>query len=209
MLDEKGGEKEKMTVQFNPSELSIESSSDFSDDGGIGPAAGRKPQFVAERRSAMKLRLTFDGFAMAGSLDEDKAGDVNKPLGFLRRLVAVDEAQHRPPMCLFEWGGNVFMGYAESLSVSYTMFTSRGIPIRAVADISFKGVEDKRLALQSPDRTRRHVVTQGTPLYLVAYGAYNDPGEWRRIAEANGVKNPRKLRAGAVLTIPPLEPGPL
>ena len=212
LINERNEKIDSMTVQFNPSEFSIDSSASFAEDGHIGSTndeGKKKSQFLAEQRSSMKVKLTFDGFTETGTLDEEKAANVNKYIDLLRRLVKIDEELHRPPLCLFEWGTSSFMGYAEQINVQYTMFSSKGIPIRATVDLSIKSGENKRYALQSPDRTKRHIVTQGMPLYMVAYEAYDDPAEWRPIAGTNGIKNPRKLRTGSILRIPPLEPEPL
>ncbi|MDR2356318.1 MAG: LysM peptidoglycan-binding domain-containing protein [Clostridiales Family XIII bacterium] len=210
VLNDKMQAVESIDIQFNPSEFSIDRSARFSDDDeSVLTDAAESPQFLSERRAVLKVKLTLDGFTSADALDEEKAEDVSKRVKKLRKLVTLDEKLHRPPLCLFEWGTTAFTGYTENMNVNYTMFSSGGIPIRATVDLTFKSVDKKQTALQSPDRTKRHVLTQGTPLYAVAYEAYNDPTEWRPIAEANGIKNPRKLRAGTVLKIPPLEFEPL
>ncbi len=108
-------------------------------------------------------------------------------------------------MCVFEWGEYSFTGYVTSLSVQYTMFSSKGAPIRAAAELSMKSSGDVKIALESPDRTKRHILTQDTPLYMVAHEAYNNCAEWRRIATANGIRNPRRLRAGMPLRVPAIE----
>jgi nucleoid-associated protein YgaU len=70
--------------------------------------------------------------------------------------------------------------------------------------LSIKGVNTKKVSVESPDRTKRRVVTQDTRLDLVANEVYGDSAEWRGIAAANGIRNPRKLMPGAALIIPPL-----
>jgi len=58
---------------------------------------------------------------------------------------------------------------------------------------------------QSADRTKRKTLKQGEQLWMIAAEEYEDPGQWRAIAEANGIDNPRKLAAGRRLIIPRLE----
>jgi nucleoid-associated protein YgaU len=48
-------------------------------------------------------------------------------------------------------------------------------------------------------------VTEGDTLWDIAGAEYGDPQQWRRIADANGVENPRTLQVGTVLEIPPAE----
>jgi hypothetical protein len=206
ILDEHGKPSEQMSVQFNPADYSLDQSVSYTEAKGLAANNNnKKSQFTAETSPVLKIKLTFDGFTKANTLDPEQAADVNKSIVFLRKLVTVNENMHRPPMCSFAWGSLRFIGAVKQLSVNYTMFASTGKPIRATADMTIGRADNKKIALNSPDRTKRRVLTQDTPLYTVAYEAYNDPGEWRRIAVANGIKNPRRLHAGTVLKIPPME----
>jgi hypothetical protein len=55
----------------------------------------------------------------------------------------------------------------------------------------------------SPDRTHSHVLQSGETLSSVAGEFYQHPGDWRFIADANAIEDPRRLTAGSFLTIPP------
>lgn len=204
-LDDKGKEKQKINVQFNPSDYSTSRSVKTS--GGNGVVVNGKPlQFIAEENETVKVKLTLDGFTKAGVLDPEKASDILEDTKFFTSLAAIDASLHMPPACVFSWGSFTFTGYVEQLAINYSMFASNGKPIRATVDLSLRNALDKKVAYQSPDRTKRMVLTQDTPLYMTAYEAYIDPAEWRRIAVANGIKNPRKLHLGLVLKVPPMEP---
>jgi nucleoid-associated protein YgaU len=56
----------------------------------------------------------------------------------------------------------------------------------------------------SPDHTKRRTVKQGETLSLIAFEEYDDSAEWRRIADANGIDDPKSVRPGMVLTLPPI-----
>jgi nucleoid-associated protein YgaU len=45
-------------------------------------------------------------------------------------------------------------------------------------------------------------VRDGDTLQSIAFAHYRDPTRWRRIAEANAIDDPMRLRRGASLTIP-------
>jgi hypothetical protein len=209
LLDERKAEITRKNVQFNPSEFSTDQSAQYVDAFGLSQKKVGGNQFLAEESTYLNLRLTYDGFTAADTLDPEKASDVNPEIGFLRKLIVIDEKLHRPPICVFEWGSFKFCGYAEYLKINYSMFASSGKPIRATADIRIRSNADLKIPLQSPDRTKRHVVSQETPLYMVSYEAYNDCSQWRHIAKANELSNPRRLRAGTILKIPPLEFEPI
>ena len=62
---------------------------------------------------------------------------------------------------------------------------------------------DEQLAhlnLTSPDRTHSHVTQNGDTLSRIAAQYYRSPGDWRLIADANGIEDPRRLVPGAFLT---------
>ena len=68
-----------------------------------------------------------------------------------------------------------------------------------------KGKAGKAGAGKGKRNVRRYTVKAGDTLARIALKFYDDPGEWRRIARASDLRDPRKLRPGMVLTIPPEE----
>ena len=116
---------------------------------------------------------------------------------------------HRPPLVMFSWGGFTFKGVVESLTIRYTMFLPDGKPCRATANLSIKEAQTAKEQLEknprnSPDHTKRRTVKMGETLALIAHEEYDDPAEWRRIADANGIMDPRDVKPGTVLTLPPI-----
>jgi nucleoid-associated protein YgaU len=55
------------------------------------------------------------------------------------------------------------------------------------------------------NKQRVYVVKSTDTLRGIARRFYHDPETWRRIAEANGIENPRLLTAGIILNIPALD----
>ena len=62
----------------------------------------------------------------------------------------------------------------------------------------------KELGLSSPDRTHVHVLQRGDSLPLVSYQYYERVTEWREIADANRIEDPRRLYPGVFLRVPRL-----
>lgn len=52
---------------------------------------------------------------------------------------------------------------------------------------------------------RYYTVEQGDTLGLIAYYAYADSREWRRIADANNIMDPFNIQPGTSLLIPDLQ----
>lgn len=46
------------------------------------------------------------------------------------------------------------------------------------------------------------VVQRGQTLWRIAAVVYGDGRQWRKIAAANGIRSPRRVRAGMVLVLP-------
>lgn len=49
---------------------------------------------------------------------------------------------------------------------------------------------------------RAHTFRSGDTLTAIAVRLYGDGSKWRRIADANGIRDPRKLKVGTVLKVP-------
>lgn len=49
---------------------------------------------------------------------------------------------------------------------------------------------------------QKYTIKKGDTLQSIAAKFYGDPHKWERIAEANGIKNPRRLTVGDVIKIP-------
>jgi nucleoid-associated protein YgaU len=59
-----------------------------------------------------------------------------------------------------------------------------------------------QLNLSSPERTHAYLTREGDTLSRVAGQYYGRAGEWRAIAEANDLDDPRRLNPGVLLTVP-------
>ena len=127
------------------------------------------------------------------------------------RLLKFNSETHQPPLVNFIWGPLDFEGRVESIHTTYTMFSSDGTPVRAKVDLRITGSErqDMNLAQQlpfeSPDRTKERTLAQGDQLWMVASREYDDPAQWKVIAEANDILNPRKLETAATLKVPSIK----
>ncbi|MGN6717846.1 MAG: CIS tube protein, partial [Candidatus Binatia bacterium] len=105
---------------------------------------------------------------------------------------------------------NGFRCIVESVKQKFTLFSPEGIPLRAALTVGLREYKtlDEQLAhlnLTSPDRTHSHVTQISDTLSRIAAQYYRNAGDWRLIADANGIEDPRRLIAGAFLTIPPAQ----
>lgn len=92
------------------------------------------------------------------------------------------------------------------VDVEYFRFTTQGVPTRAIATVKCK-VKVEAPGKQNPtsggppNRSGRRV-TAGENIQGIARERYGDPRRWRQVAEANGIDDPLRVRAGDVLYLP-------
>ncbi len=215
------GEMEFIPLQFNPGKLALERSNLIAEIGIPGLDAPLL-QFVRGQNEKLNLELFFD-------TTEDGMGEgaisVTRHTDRIYELTKIEPERHAPPTCHFLWNDefpgndvsahvgnqkrNSFWCIVESVKQEFTLFSSQGVPLRATLNVTlreFKPLEKQlaELNLSSPDRTRAHVVVSGDRLSAIAADHYERAGEWRRIADANGIEDPRRLRPGTILHMPPV-----
>ena len=127
----------------------------------------------------------------------------------ITNLMYVDSDLHRPPILKVEWSSLQFKGFLSSCRERFVRFDEKGQPVRAFLECTFLEFRDNKELyvanpLNSPDTTKYHTVRQGDSLWALAAEEYGDASQWRVIAEANGLSDPRMLRNGEMLVIPAL-----
>ena len=135
--------------------------------------------------------------------------DVRDYTKMVTDLMYIDGDLHRPPELKVEWSSLQFKGFLQSCSQRFVRFDEQGQPVRAFLDCTFiehRDIEKLFVAnpLNSPDTTKYHTVRQGDSLWSLAAEEYGDAKQWRAIAAANGLSNPRRLRPGEMLVVPAL-----
>ena len=160
---------------------------------------------------------------------DDSAISVTTLTDQFYQLVKIDGKTHAPPICFFCWGSDFpgqrsyaslgvgtgsqqrhgFKCVVESVRQRFTLFSPQGVPLRATLTVSLK--EYKTLAEQLADINNRARITpkrmSGRPAKRSAKlptDVYEDPSQWRAIADQNTILDPLDLKAGTVLEIPVL-----
>jgi Contractile injection system tube protein/LysM domain len=204
----------KVQFLFNPKELSVEKSNQF---GEVNIPGLSSPifQFVRGNARSVTLDLFFDTYEKGEDVRSytdkitgwDAGSMFSKLQGEAKGLMDIDSELHAPPVCIFVWGAFIFQCIIDRVSKRFTMFLPEGIPVRATLNVTLKEyreveVQVKEVELRSSDLTKRWIVTQGDSLWSIAAKEYGDPNDWRRIADANGIDNPRILVPGQDLFVP-------
>jgi hypothetical protein len=100
-----------------------------------------------------------------------------------------------------------FTCVVESIERKYLLFSPQGIPLRARLTVRMKEyqtLEQMVANLRSADHSRTRIFKRRERLDQLAYQAYENPTEWRRIALENDIDDPRQIEPGKVLRVPPM-----
>jgi hypothetical protein len=210
-------------VQFNPTEYTLTKGAQFAEI----PIPGLDQpilQFVRGQTETMSVDLFFD-------TTEDGMGPgataVTTKTDQFYQLIKINRDTHALPILRFTWGqqgfpggnftgrwatqarSNGFQCVVESVKQRFTLFSSEGIPLRAVLTVTLReyySLEDQinRIDFHSQDHTHSHVVQRGDTLARIAADKYDDPTQWRAIATKNNIIDPLDLVPGTVLEAPPI-----
>lgn len=219
---------------FNPGQLRYDDRAEWRAAGTVAQsiAAGfQRMEFQATPPTTLGVDLFFDTYEgaprsdSAGMLDSMRAAlattsplsagkpgyvDVRTRTNEIANLARVQSELHRPPVCRLQWGKTVlFEGVLTQLRQDFTFFMPDGTPVRATLAATFMAYRtfDKAVTqgeLHSADVAKRRVVRRGDTLHSIAAEQYDDAAQWRAIAAANDIDNPRTLTPGQVLVIPKL-----
>ena len=198
-----------LEVKFNPKELTFSKSNSWKQNETPKQNAPAI-EFTGGQGTSLKLTLTFDTY----NTPEAKKKDVCEVYtDKIYQWTFVDKGlentkshKGRPPTVRFRWTTLKFDGVIASIGQRLTMFTPEGTPVRAVVDLTLTQVKEE-LFRQNPTSggvggERVWVVREGDTLPWIAFNEYNDATDWRRIADANGLTELRRLLPGLVLVVP-------
>lgn len=203
---------ELVSCLFNPSEFTINRSNRWTTEQG-GGAVFPKVNFGGNDPATMQMQLLFDTYEAGGDVRQytNKVVDLMKPSSGARG----GGKRPEPPYVMFCWGSfQSFVGVVTKVQQKFILFRSDGTPARAVLDVTLQQVEpDRSQGGQAPSGgqnpssqgepgQRVRIVQPGDTLDLIAYQEYGDPSQWRLLADANSLDNPRVLRPETTLAIP-------
>lgn len=180
-------------AQFNPTEYSLSKSVKIEEqDTKEGDAAVL--EFIRGENQKLSFTLLFDS-----TLSDS---DVWAQADSLYQATLIEGTA--APLVTVAWGKLSITGFLDSVERKFTLFDENGQPLRAMVTVAMR--EQAKERGESP-HVRRRVVRRGDTLEKIAAEFYFEPGQWRRIADANAgaVKHPRYLEPGTVLMIPPRE----
>lgn len=206
-LELEGGEK--IPCLYNPETLSVGRRNSWV----ANPMPGKGVptlQYAGAAGGWMRMDLRFDTTA-DGSPVTHHTNRIMKLMEVDPGLPGADPGRNnaRPPTVTFHWGDlHSFRAVVSDLRLSFTYFSSGGVPLRAEIQLELRQYESSdALGRQNPTSGtpkpgRVHRVQPGETLDRISARYYGDSTQWRRLAVANNVKDPLAVPPGTLLDIP-------
>lgn len=218
-----GGDPKRVTVQFNPQTLKVSLSNQNA--GGSQPG-GSSTQFVGQGTTKLSLELWFDVTLPRPSGDDPK-GDVRnltKDVAYFitpQEVVRKGEKGLLPPGVQFQWGTFLFKGTVDSMDETLEFFSEDGKPLRAGITLSLSK-QDLKFEFGAAGEGRKQAgagrpgggglggaIRAGTQALQMARAgdtiqsaaARAGVNDWKAVAVANGIENPRRVDPGALLNL--------
>ncbi len=208
----KAASPSEFPVLVNPESYGMEHAIEYEVDETVRAEDG------SESTNTLKYKKTPPGtfscqliFDSSGILDGNPRSDVvTATENFKKFLLAVEADTHDMRHFTLIWGTMIFKGRVTALNYTFKLFTPDGRPIRAVAEVSFKGSFSDALGelinnLLSPDLTHRRVVKSGDTLANLCHEVYTTLDYVQAVARFNGLDTYRSLRVGRELAFPPIK----
>ena len=204
----------EIECQFNPQNFAITKETSWTSEK-MPNFNSPSLKFGGGEPATYKLDLFFDSYAFCPGKDPVDVRDyTNKLLKLTMRgagLSMYKVPYANPPSVKFVWGKiTLFSAVVTKVSITFTMFSPDGTPIRAKAEVEFMQNEflfgDDVLPALNPtirtDSRKTRIVNSQQRLDQIAFEEYGDARYWRAIAEANGIDDPFSLQDGQLLAIP-------
>jgi hypothetical protein len=191
------------TALLNPTELSFSRKNLYQATQSAGTSAPQQ-SFSGGEPDQVSLDLLLDGTGVVG-----EAGSIGPKLDALLALTKFQGDTHQPYYVHAHWGRFAFRGILVQVDVTYKLFDRQGEPLRATCKLQFKEAlspQEVQAAARpaSPDLYQTWLVRDGETLDAIAATVYGDAAYWRPLAAANRLVNPRGVRTGQVLLLPPV-----
>lgn len=201
LMDAAGG---TVDFQFNPETISFTQTAEFKEQSNI---SGPKRQFIGTKPVELSLKMLLDEVTAKGMSVADRVSLL------LSWTTAADDSDPPHPHELkFSWGQlkiaglNAFRCHCKSVAVEYTLFTQKGVPVRANVTVKLAAIPPKKPG-QNPTSggvrpVRSRVMGRGDNLAALAFDEYGDPGRWRTVAALNNIDNPFRPPIGTEVILP-------
>jgi len=203
-----------VTVQFNPQTLKLSSSNQRVGGGQHGGAAS---QYVGRATTTLSMELLFDVTSFTEQNAIIETNDVRQLTSEVAYFITPRDVglknqgktEYVPPGVRFSWGSFLFDGVMDSMNETLELFSADGRPLRASVSITLSkqeiqfnrnsinvGVGSGKAVGVQP----QNAAFQGDSIQGMASRS-GRLGDWKQIAAANNIEDPRRLSPGTLIDL--------
>lgn len=200
----------EFTSLLNPEKYTLKYKVEYTEAQGQGTSA-TQPKYLRSVPEKLDLQFLFDRTGVIKGKDNKQGDGVIEDIEKFKKIVFdYNGDEHKPNYLMIAWGTLLLKGVLTEMSIEYKLFSSEGVPLRAIVDANFKGIMEDSLRLarennNSPDLTHVRMVKEGDTLPLMTFKIYGDSKYYLQVAAANKLVNFRRLQPGQEIIFPPLE----
>lgn len=193
---------------IDPEQISLGKNILYREDKQLGNTGGNI-RFERYGPTTLSLNFVIDCSGVAEGIEKgERVYDKVKEITDL--LYIYKNKGHSPSYVMVSYGELLFKGRLAQMGTKYTMFTTKGIPLQAKIELSFKGYmcseeERKKYSKQSPDMSQLITVKAGETLPYLCHKIYGDSLLVSEVARFNNLDGFRNIPAGTELLFPPLK----
>ena len=206
---EPGASLGQIEFQFNPKELSIQKSAQWSSKPARNAPSAGPVEFTGAGACKLSMEVFFDA---SDTMDSSVVTKVEKLFVCCvpTKQSLTQKNGATPPLVVLHWGKvTSFTAFVTSVQAKYTLFTPEGTPIRATCNVTLEempGPPGKQNPTSGALTARtQHTMVAGDSLASIAYREYGDPLLWRPLAVFNGIDDPLRMKPGASLFLPAMD----
>ncbi len=211
------GNDRDVTVQFNPETLKVNYTNQVAEVKGAPDKGDPAPlQFVGAGTTKLTVQLWFDVSGQGDGTD-NAVVDVRE---LTKRVAYFMTPQERTikgkkhllvPAVRFVWGSFTFDGVMDSLDETLEYFSSEGVPLRAsmsfglaqqkIKEFSGRAGSSALPGLPATPGTQPLTAARSGESVQAVVGRAGAGADWKAVASANGIENPRFPGAGSLLNL--------
>jgi hypothetical protein len=201
-------EKQHIEVQFNPATLRLTLSNNLKADSKGGGKNSPAAQFTGKGESSLSIELLFDTtvkWEIGNGSNNAHTVEANSDVRKLTQRIAKQymdpqnpdpKRPKAPRRCRLQWGSFQFTGMISSYSETLDFFAPEGIPLRATLALTLKEDRyqfdmDEKASAAVRDMPKFTPGGTGVSAAQASQAAGNNPRDWRALANANNLENPR------------------
>jgi len=194
---------------FNPDTYTVNHAIQYGTEEAPGNT-GTDPKFIKRTPQRFSIEFTIDGTGVSSDLEIPFPVPVPiQVLLFNSVTLDISGDIHRSNYLIVQWGTFIRDCVLESSRITYSLFDSSGIPLRAKINATFIERQSSKLnqianMFSSPDLTHTKLIEAGDLLPLMVYKEYKTQNYYLQVARSNRLKNFRDLESGTTINLPPI-----